>query len=95
MPPELESRFVEQVAWIDHQLATKALEGWDGNGFLVVLVDRFHVQGGLGVPWQLARLTEAPVSAALLADAGSRCVETDRVLKGSLFGGAGGGDVGG
>ena len=85
MPAELETRFVEQVAWIDHQLATKALEGWSGEGFLVVLVDRLHVQGGLGVAWQLERLTETPVSAALLADAGTRCVESDRILRGSLF----------
>jgi hypothetical protein len=85
MPAELETRFVEQVAWIDTQLATKALEGWNGEGFLVVLVDRLHVQGGLGVAWQLERLTELPVSAALLADAGTRCVESDRILRGSLF----------
>ncbi len=85
MPPELESRFVEQVAWIDQQLATKALEGWNGNGFLVVLVDRLHVQGGLGVAWQLERMTETPVSAALLADAGTRCVASDRILRKPLF----------
>jgi len=85
MPPELESRFVEQVAWIDQQLASKALESWNGQGFLVVLVDRLHVQGGLGVEWQLARMTETPVSAALLADAGARCVESDRVLRLPLF----------
>jgi len=85
MPPELESRFVEQVAWIDQQLAAKALEGWTGEGFLVVLVDRLHVQGGLGVAWQLERMTETPVSAALLADAGTHCVESDRILKKPLF----------
>jgi hypothetical protein len=85
MPPELETRFVEQVAWIDQQLATKALEGWTEEGYLVVLVDRLHVQGGLGVAWQLERMTEVPVSAALLADAGTRCVESDRILRGQIF----------
>jgi hypothetical protein len=85
IPVELEARFVEQVAWIDHQLATKAFESWNGQGFLVVLVDRLHVQGGLGVQWQLDRLSDVPVSAALLAEAGTRCVEADRILRTSLL----------
>lgn len=85
MPPELEPRFVEQVAWIDHRLAAGALDGWDGTGFLVIVVDRLFVQGGLGVAWQLGQLTEVPVHAALLANAGTQCVEADRILKASIF----------
>jgi hypothetical protein len=85
MPPELEARFVEQIAWIDHQIAATALAGWDGSGFLVILVDRLHVQGGLGVQWQLGQLTEVPIHAALLADAGTRCVAADQILKSSIF----------
>jgi len=85
MPPELEPRFVEQVAWIDHQLASGAIDGWDGTGFLVIVVDRLHVQGGLGVAWQASQLTDVPVHQALLANAGTQCVDADRVLRSSLF----------
>jgi hypothetical protein len=85
MPPELEPRFVEQVAWIDHQLAAGAMDGWDQAGFLVILVDRLHVQGGLGVAWQTAQMTEIPVHQALLANAGTQCVDADWILKSPLL----------
>ncbi|HHO53467.1 MAG TPA: hypothetical protein ENK18_22000 [Deltaproteobacteria bacterium] len=81
IPVELESRLVQTVAWHDHRIATSALEGWGGRGWLVVVVDRNWLEGGLGVAWQATRLTEAPVSAALLADAGTRCYRGDRVIK--------------
>jgi uncharacterized iron-regulated protein len=80
VPPEMESGFAEFVAWADHRMARAAVEAWDGRGYLVILVDRYHVEGGLGVQWQAQRLTEAPVSAALLADAGSRCYRGDQLL---------------
>jgi hypothetical protein len=85
MPPELEPRFVEQVAWIDHRLASGAIEGWDGAGFLVIVVDRLHVQGGLGVAWQATQMSDVPVHQALLANAGTQCVDADRVLRSSIF----------
>jgi uncharacterized iron-regulated protein len=80
VPPELESPYVEFVAWADHQLASNAISAWDGQGVLVVVVDRFHVEGGLGVSWQAQRLTEAQVSAAILADAESLCYPGDTLL---------------
>lgn len=81
VPVELESRLVQTVAWHDHRIAASALADWSGRGWLVVVVDRNWVEGGLGVAWQATRLTEAPVSSALLADAGTRCYRGDRVLK--------------
>ncbi len=81
VPPALESTFVQTVAWHDRRVAEAAVEVWNGRGWLVVVVDRTWVQGGLGVQWQARRLTEAPVSAVLLADAGGRCYRGDRVIR--------------
>ena len=86
VPPELASRFAETVAWHDQRVAQAAIDAWDGQGWLVVLVDRTWVEGGLGMPWQAANLTDAPVRAALLADAGTRCYAGDRVLVTGPFG---------
>jgi hypothetical protein len=80
VPPELETTTVETMAWTDSSLATAALDGWNQEGVLVVLVDRLHVEGGLGVDWQASRLTELPVAAALLANGDSRCYTGDRLL---------------
>jgi len=81
VPPELESRTVEMVAYHDTRVAQTALEAWTGVGWLVLLVDRTWVQGGLGIPWQLARMTDAKVDAVLLADAKSDCYPDDLVLR--------------
>lgn len=80
VPGQLETTTVETVAWTDHSLAQRALGAWDGAGVLVVLVDRLHVEGGLGVQWQAERLASVPVGAALLADGESRCYPGDRLL---------------
>lgn len=80
VPVELESAYVEFVAWADHQLAQRAIDAWNGAGSLVIVVDRFHVEGGMGVQWQAQRLTDAPVSAAMLANAETRCYAGDRLL---------------
>ncbi|MEQ1568840.1 MAG: ChaN family lipoprotein [Myxococcota bacterium] len=80
VPPELETRYVEFVAWADSRLAAAALDAWDGQGALVVVVDRYHVEGGLGVAWQAQRRTDKPVAAALLADADSRCYPGDTLV---------------
>ncbi len=80
LPVELESSFVAEVAWADHRMAKSALAGWDGKGALVIVVDRFHVQGGLGVGWQAQRMTDAPVTAALLAAAEGICYAGDQTL---------------
>lgn len=82
VPVEIEGRTVETVAWADQRFAARAIGAWDGQGALVVVVDRFHVEGGLGVQWQAQRLTDKPVVAALLADADSRCYPGDLLLPG-------------
>lgn len=81
VPLELESRYVERVAWLDHRLAASALERWTGEGTLILLVDRLHVEGNLGAQWQAERLSEVPVRSALLANAGAACYPGDRVLR--------------
>jgi len=78
---ELEGDFVEAVAWRDHSIARTALEGWDKKGTLVILADRLHVEGGMGVQWQAQRLTQHPVHGALLAWADSPCYRDDRIWK--------------
>ncbi|MEN0064961.1 MAG: hypothetical protein AAGA48_22640 [Myxococcota bacterium] len=81
VPPELESRTVQMVAFHDRRLAQTALDSWTGEGWLVLLVDRTWVQGGLGVAWQLQRLTDVPVRSALLANAKSDCYPDDLILR--------------
>lgn len=79
MRPELAMDFASWMAWRDHALASAALEAWNGEGYLVILADRLHVEGGKGVGWQLGRLTDVPVHELLLADAGA-CYPGDRHL---------------
>jgi hypothetical protein len=81
LPVELESRFLQTVAWRDYAIASAAIEAWDGEGYLVILADRLHVEGGLGVSWQASLMTEAPVHAFVLADAESRCYDGDKLFK--------------
>lgn len=80
VPPALSEQFTETVAWHDRRVAQTALDAWSGEGWLVVLVDRTWVEGGLGMPWQAEQLTDVPVGAALLADAKTRCYAGDRVI---------------
>ncbi len=64
----MEERFVRSMAWRDNRIATYAQQNWDRRGYLVVLTGRGHVEGGLGVPWQLDRLMQGvPVHAFVLA----------------------------
>lgn len=67
VPLDQEQHFVEAMAWRDHALAKAALDAWDGEGFLVLVVGRGHVEGGKGTVWQAQRLTEAPVEGFVLA----------------------------
>lgn len=81
-PPVMqEDRLVEAIAYRDHRLARGALEAWSGEGYLVILADRFHVEGGKGISWQLKRMSPAPVHAFLLADGGSACHPADQILR--------------
>lgn len=81
LPVDLEDDFVQLMAWKDHRMAQAAISQWDGQGVLVIVVDRLHVEGGLGVAWQAQRLTDRPVSAALLADGQSPCYANDRIWR--------------
>jgi hypothetical protein len=77
---DAEAGFAQTVAWVDHEVASRAVAGWSGRGYLVVVVDRFHVEGGRGVSWQAERLATAPVHAFLLAGADPLCAPGDRIL---------------
>ncbi|MCB9679221.1 MAG: ChaN family lipoprotein [Alphaproteobacteria bacterium] len=79
MPVPLESAFVQTVTWLDFRLARSAIEGWKGEGYLVIVADRTHVEGGKGIGWQAQRLTEAPVKSVLLGGPGS-CYDKDLYL---------------
>lgn len=80
MPVELESHFASFVAAMDYRLASNAISSWNGQGFLVIIADRYHVEGGQGVQWQARQLTEVPISAAMLANGGSVCFAGDALL---------------
>ncbi|MCB9679942.1 MAG: ChaN family lipoprotein [Alphaproteobacteria bacterium] len=67
IPLGMEQDFVQAMAWRDYGLASKALQGWDGKGYLVLVVGRGHVEGGKGVAWQASRLTDVPVHSFVLA----------------------------
>ena len=81
VPVELESQFVQTVAWKDYRMAANAIEKWNGEGVLVVLADRLHVEGGMGVQWQAQLLTQSPVSSVLLADGNTPCYPGDRIWR--------------
>lgn len=81
VPTELESRFVQMVAYRDHSIASRAIGSWSGEGYLVILADRLHVEGNKGIQWQAQRMTAAPVHAFLLADAGAACYPGDQILR--------------
>lgn len=85
VPVALEETFTAAMAWRGYSVAQAALQGWDGQGYLIVVADRPLVEGGLGVQWQARRQTEVEVRAAVLADAESRCYAGDLVWR-DLFG---------
>ena len=86
MPVELEGPFATNTAWLDHRMAASAVQGWSGEGVLLILVDRLHNEGGLGVSWQVQQLTSAPVHNVLLAEANTPCYAGDLVWKDALGG---------
>lgn len=86
VPPAREAAFVTSAAWRDYAIAKAALDAWDGEGVLVIVVGRSELEGGKGVTWQLAQRTQVPVHGFLLAWASdSACYEGDRVWRG-IFG---------
>ena len=79
MSPEVQARFVTSMAWRDFRIAELSAADWSGEGYLVVLTGRGHVEGGLGTGWQLPKLQEAPVHSVVLGHEGARCGPDDRV----------------
>lgn len=80
MPPDVEARFTRSMAWRDLRIAQQAVDGWNQEGFLVIVTGRGHVEGGRGVTWQLRRLTHAPILPALLAAEDATCPADTPVL---------------
>ena len=85
IPVELEPDFVQTMAYRDYRMAKAAIDGWDGEGVLVIVADRLHVEGGMGIQFQAQLMTEAPVSSVLLANAASPCYPNDRIWKDHPF----------
>lgn len=80
MPAEMQSRFARSMTWRDYGIAQAAIEGWSGDGYLVIVTGRGHVEGGLGVEYQLRHMTDRPVDAFVLASGGP-CYDGDRVWR--------------
>jgi hypothetical protein len=81
VPVELEARYLSMVAYTDHRVALRAVEAWNGQGSLVILADRLHVEGGKGISWQAGLLTEAPVHSVMLKQSDSPCYAGDLHLR--------------
>ena len=82
----MDAKIAKTMAYWDYQIANRALNEWDGQGYLVILTERARVEGGGGVPWQLVRAQDKPVYSFLLAWAESYCTPGDNVWsKNPLF----------
>jgi hypothetical protein len=80
VPASRQDSLMRTIAWQEQRMAAAALEAWDGKGYLVVLADRFRVQGLGGLAWHFERQTSAPVDAYLLAWGLDRCAANDKVF---------------
>ncbi len=80
VPVEMEGRFSALVAHTDHRVAARAIEAWDGQGYLLIVADRLHVEGAKGISWQASLLTEYPASSVLLDASDTPCYSGDLVL---------------
>jgi uncharacterized iron-regulated protein len=85
MPVEMESRFVQSMAWRDFRIAELSINGWDGDGYLVIVAGRGHVEGGKGTAWQAQQMVDAPVHSFVLAWADSPCYPGDKVWRPTLW----------
>lgn len=86
MPLSLQSRFVRTMAYRDFRMAEAALAGWNGRGYLVVLVGREHVEGGKGVSWQAGLMSQAPVHSYILSYGGEPgCYRGDQIWREGLW----------
>ena len=80
MPPEMAERFTTSMTWRDFRIAELAVNGWGGEGVLVVVAGRGHVEGQRGTNWQLERLVDVPVYSAILSKKDARCFAGDRLV---------------
>ena len=80
MKPEVRERFPVSMTWRDFRIGELGVKSWSGQGYLVVLTGRGHVEGGEGTNWQLERMQDQPVYSALLAHDGALCEPGDRIL---------------
>ena len=85
MPVDMEARFVQSMAWRDYRIAESAIQGWDQQGYLLIVAGRGHVEGGKGVQWQAQRMVSVPVHSFVLAWASPPCYSGDRVWRPSLL----------
>ena len=90
IPLEHEREVLRTMAWRDLRIAELSSQGWSRSGYLVILAERAHVEGGLGVAWQMEQRTDVPVHRIILSWAGSPCYAGDWVFKPALFERAGG-----
>ena len=81
VPVDLEGGFAQTVAWNDFRIAANSVAGWNGRGYLVIVADLFHVEGGRGIAWQAERLATAPVHSFVLSGAELACLPGDRVWR--------------
>lgn len=79
MSEEVRARFHVSMAWRDFRIGELAAEAWSGEGYLVVLVGRGHVEAGMGTNWQLEQLVDAPVISVVLNHEDAQCFDGDRV----------------
>lgn len=87
VPPGAEPSFIASMAWRDYAIGDLATKSWDGQGFLVVVTGRGHVEGGKGVGWQLDQRLDVPVTSYVLAwGKQPPCFEGDLVWRLGLFG---------
>ena len=75
MPSFMRDRLARTRTWSDQVMAERALNAWNGEGYLVVVADRTRVAGAGGIDWQLAQRTETPIIAATLDWADADCVD--------------------
>ena len=80
IPVEMEGRFTSMVAYTDHRVAARAIDAWGGEGFLLIVADRLHVEGAKGISWQASLLTEHSSASVLLDASETPCYSGDLVL---------------
>jgi uncharacterized iron-regulated protein len=81
-----QERFVRSMAWRDYSIAHSAVEAWNGEGYLVIVAGRGHVEGGKGIPWQADHMVRVPVHSFVLAWADPPCYDDDKVWRPTLLG---------